>query len=98
MKGIVWYKNRSRGEDKINEIINRYNLMGIEIIKKLNSKNNSLIIFENGDIWRLIAVADNVKAQRCNISLIEQNIEKNFINAIIKPYTTAWPFTAYNYY
>ena len=98
MKGIVWYKNRSCGEEKINEIINRYDLMGIGIIKKINSKNNSLIIFGNGDTWRLMAVADNVIGQKCNISLIEQSIEKDFIDTIIKPCTIASPFTAYNYY
>lgn len=98
MKGIIWYNNRSRGEEKINEIINRYDIMGIRIIKELNSKNNSFVIFENGDIWRLVDATESAKGQKCNISFIEQGIKKDFINIIIKPCTTALPFTAYNYY
>lgn len=98
MKGIIWYNNRSRGEEKINEIINRYDIMGIRIIKELNSKNNSFVIFENGDIWRLVDITESAKGQKCNISFIEQGIKKDFINIIIKPCTTALPFTAYNYY
>lgn len=98
MKGIIWYNNRNRGEEKINEIVNHYNFMGIRIIKKLNSKNNSFVIFENGDIWSLVDATESARGQRCNISFIEQSIKKDFINIIIKPCTTALPFTAYNYY
>ena len=98
MKGIVWYNNRSRGEEKISEIIYHYDFMGIGIIKQINSKNNSFVIFENGDIWRLVGTTDSARGQRCNVSFIEQSIEKDFIDIIIKPCTTALPFIAYNYY
>lgn len=56
------------------------------------------IIFFNNDIWRIVPATKYSKGYRCNISLIDRDIEKSIISDIILPMTISTPYSAYNYY
>lgn len=100
MKGVVWCKTFKCGCDKLTEIINKYvEWYGVEIINTIRrTKNEYRIDFTNGDTWRVARATESSRGIRANIAYIENNINENIIQQIIKPCTTALPFTAYNYY
>jgi hypothetical protein len=100
MKGIVWYTVFEHGCDKLTEIINKYvEWYGEEIIDMvIRTKYEYKINFTNGDTWRVALATESSRGIRANISYIENNINEDIIQQIIKPCTTASPFTAYNYY
>ena len=98
MKGIVWYEDRTRGEEQFNGIIERYKTMGINPIKERKSRYENWVQFENDDFWRLVKATESGRGQRCNISYIDRDIEEIVVNTIIKPCTLPFPYFGYNYY
>lgn len=97
MRGIVWYKNKNKGEEKFFEIINNYKRLNYKVILKKYS-HQIIAYCNNGDFWRLLSVEEGGKGGRTNISLIEKDIKKEIINSIIKPCTILWPFSVIDFY
>lgn len=98
MKGIVWYKIKSFGKVKFEEIISYYRTLKIEINKFQVRDDEARVYFKNGDIWYLIKAETGRCLGRCNVSYIDENIDLEYIEAVIKPCTSLLPYTAYNYY
>lgn len=97
MYGIVWYQNREEGKKQLQKIVDDY-------LNKKNINYNKIIqfpisvIFENGDIWKLLKVGDSSRGHRCNVSFIERCISVEDFNTFIRPVTTLSPYNAYNFY
>ena len=97
MKGVVWGSTFERAVQKLEYIERRYQSLFISIEKKIKSKNEYLIIFENGDIWKA-ATTFTSSRQRCNISYIDTQIDTLFVEQVIKPATSFPPYNAIQYY
>ena len=99
MKGVVWYyKDKEAAINKLLQIKDSYNKIGIEIIKSSQSSNNYSFTFDNGDYWRIIYAGDSSRGYRMNISYISKDISNDIIISMIKHCTTAYPYTAYHFY
>lgn len=99
MKGIIWYySSKEAGIEKLNFLIKRYKAIKINIVNQKNSVNETDVIFDNGDIWKVIKATEQSRGQRCNIGLIERNIPENIIYEVLMPCIRAYPYCAYNYW
>lgn len=100
MKGIVWYKNRDVGFEKMRQIMEGYTRMGIGIENSdlYQSKNQISVKYTNGDIWKCIPVRESQRGNRTNISLIERCIDKELVETVIFPATTPYPYKAFDFY
>ena len=52
MRGVVWGSTFQIAISKLDEIIKQYRRCHILLKRTNKSKNNCLIEFENGDVWR----------------------------------------------
>lgn len=98
MKGVVWGSTFQIATKQLDEIVNSYNLCRIPTKKIMKSKNNYLVVFENGDIWRACGARENMRGIRANVSYIDHMISPIIVDEIIKPCTIAYPFQATHYY
>lgn len=97
MKGIIFCGSScERGNEKLEEIINKYKLTGIEAVKNVYSKSGSWAEFENGDVWRVARASDNARGLRCNVAYVERCVNYNIYRTVIMHCLTAAPFTAIN--
>ena len=94
MLNIVWYRNRYYGKKKFDEIINNCIELGI----KIKVKTREYIIFENGDIWKMLCDIGQHEGLKANICYIERAISKEYINSVILPLTAGVPYHAVCFY
>ena len=94
MKGIVWYKNRDIGFEKMRQIMEGYEMMniGIKNSNLYQSQSQISVEYTNGDIWKC------VRGNRANISLVERAIDKDFLLKVILPITHMPPYKACDFY
>ena len=97
MKGVVWGSTFERAVQQLEHIEHSYQSLFISIEKKIKSKNEYLIIFENGDIWKATTIYTSTR-QRCNVSYIDVQIDTLFVEEVIKPATSFPPYNAIQYY
>lgn len=100
MRGIVWGKTFEYARNKLTEIINDYvRYYGEDIIEDVQcNKYKYEVHFTNGDCWMVKKASESNCGVRCNISYIDNNISVEIRDNIIRPSTSAGPFTAYNFY
>ena len=95
MTGIIWYKTKSKGQIKLEEIIRDYENAHIPIKRYIKGSH---ALFDNGDFWLLASGTETSKGMRANISYIDYNIDGDFINTVINRSTTALPYQGLMYY
>jgi hypothetical protein len=99
MRGIVWAYVAEDANQKLLEIEEDYNRLGIPTHKKVMSQSiSSYIIFENDDMWRVVRASDSGRGYAANVSYIDRRISQEIINTIIKPATKSWPYQAFRFY
>lgn len=100
MRGIVWYKNKEVGLEKMQQIMLQYELMGIKLVKSYprNLKHRFSVAYENGDYWKCIPVRLNERGNRANVSIVERCIDKELFCSIILPQTISYPYKAFDFY
>lgn len=99
MRGIVWAYITEDANQKLLEIEEDYNRLGIPTHKKVISQSiGSYIIFENNDMWRAVRASDSGRGYAANVSYIDRRISQEIINTIIKPATKSWPYQAFRFY
>ena len=98
MTGIIWYKTKQKGFMRLDELIEDYNKMNVDIQIMQNNISGVYIRFSNDDIWIVAPATDSSKARTSNIALIDNDIEQDIINKIIMPTLKSKPFQAYNFY
>ena len=99
MRGIVWAYITADANQKLLEIEEDYNRLGIPTHKKVMSDSiGSYIIFANDDMWRVVRASDSGRGYAANVSYIDRRISQEIINTIIKPATKSWPYQAFRFY
>ncbi len=100
MKGIVWYKNRDIGFEKMRQIMEGYEMMqiGIENSDLYQSKDQISVKYTNGDIWKCVPARESMRGHRTNISLVERTIDEKFLREVILPTTYMPPYKACDFY
>ena len=98
IRGIVWAYLMEDGNAQLQRIVNDYKRLNINPARQRISQQESWIIFDNGDYWKVRRATDSSRGHRANISYIDHRIEQEWINNIIKPQTILPPYQAYNYY
>ncbi len=98
MRGLVWGFTFSDGRNKLEEIEQNYNYIGIKTIRKINSKNNCLVEFDNGDMWRVARYSESSRGLRANISYVDIRIDPEFVMTVVKHSTYLPPYNAIHYF
>lgn len=100
MRGIVWYKNKDVGFEKMQSIMRGYKVMGVDPLESYprNYKDQVSVAYENGDYWKCIPVRESARGNRTNISIIERCIDKDLVETVIFPATTSYPYKAFDFY
>ena len=97
IKGIIWCNDIENGLEKLNSVIKDYKPF-YDISWKVSSKDSSIVVFSNNDIWEVLTTKHNGYGVRCNISYIDHNIDKEYIESVIIPATISLPFNGIQYY
>lgn len=98
MRGIIWAYRLEDGLQELEEVIEDYKKIGVEVARKQLISTNSWVIFGNGDYWKVVAAANHSCGHRANVSYIDYRIDPECIDTIIKPATVFPPFQAFRYY
>ena len=98
MRGIVWGYTFRDGVNKLKEIEENYNRIGIKSDNKRKTKNNYSIIFSNGDNWQVARYSESSRGLKANISYVDIRIDLEFVNTIIKYSTYLPPYNAIRYF
>ena len=98
MIGIVWYCYKENGKERLEKVIEDYKRMGIEVAHAIRSHNETEILFENKDVWRMVRGSDSQRGRCCNVSLIERSIPIDIYECVIRPCTKALPYQAIGFY
>lgn len=81
------------------EIASKYESMGIGLEKPLiKTKYELQSYFTNGDFWSTASVSNNRYGRRCNVAYIDDTIDPEVVDTVIKPCVTLGPYYAYNYF
>lgn len=97
IKGIIWCNNIENGLRKLDSIIKDYRYFS-DVDWNEYRRNSRTVIFKNGDIWKVLTDKYNGYGERCNISYIDHNINKGYIDSVIMPATISLPFNGVWYY
>ena len=98
MKGIIWYKEKQKGLERLDRLIEDYAKINIGVLTIRDNQLDTYIHFLNDDVWLLVPATDRSRGRACNVSLIDSRIDKHIINTIIMPTVKANPYRAYNFY
>lgn len=98
MKGIIWGSSITRAQDQLKQVCYKYKIIGIKCKQERHSHYMSEIIFENGDLWIALKACENARGYRCNISYIDDSIDNDIVDRIIRPATRALPFDGIKYF
>lgn len=98
MKGAVWGSTFQIASKKLDEVIEQYTMYRIPPRRVTKSKYNYWVEFENGDVWRACSARESMRGIKSNVAYIDQMISPIFVDTVIKPCTTAFPFQAVHYY
>lgn len=97
IKGIIWCNNIENGLRELDSIIKNYRLF-YNISWREYSKDSNSVVFSNNDIWEVLTTKYNGYGAHCNISYIDHNIDKEYIESVIIPATISLPFNGIQYY
>lgn len=99
MTGIVWGSTFKRALDKIKEIEKSYKRYRTSnLIFKRKNKYSYELTYDNGDRWIACKAVESLRGYKCNISYIDVNIPKDYVETIIMPSTVAGPYQAIKYF
>lgn len=103
MVGIIWRLGGQQSyEDAVSYletvVLSEYKQMGIKIKNKTAEKYDYHVMFENGDLWRIVLLNDTARGYKANVSLIPYDTPPELVNGIVVNVTTRMPFQAFNYY
>lgn len=98
IKGIVWGKTLERALLQLERIKSDYTHANIEIIKEQKNHCSHYILFSNGDEWYAVRAVESQRGRRCNVSFIDDMIDTEIVNTVIKPITKMLPFSIWQYY
>ena len=99
MRGIIWAYLSEGANEQLLEIEEQYARMGVKPIQRvINKGTGSWILFNNGDVWRVVRASDNGRGHSANVSYIDRRISQEVINTIIKPATKSMPYQAFHFY
>lgn len=86
------------GNVELQRMIDNYIAMQHAITSQVISKNNSRVIFDNGDEWRVLTATENRRGIRCNIAYIDRTIDKHIVETVIQRTMVSMPYMAYKYF
>ena len=99
MKGIIWGNTLKNASNKLNEVEENYKrYKTANLIRKIKTKNEHILEFDNGDYWIAKSARESARGCRCNISYIDATIPLEFVETVIKPCTSAGPYQAIKYF
>lgn len=98
IRGIVWGKSLERALSKFEQIKSGYTYAHIEVIKEQKNHQSYYILFSNGDEWYAVKAAESQRGRRCNVSFIDDMIDTEIVNTVIRPITKMSPFSIWQYY
>ena len=98
MKGIIWYKEKQKGLECLDRLIEDYAKMNIGILTMRKSHSETYVHFLNDDVWKVVPATNQSRGRACNIALIDSDIDGETVYAIIMPTVKAYPYQAYNFY
>ena len=98
MKGVVWGSTFQIATKKLDSVIEDYITYRINPKRIVKTKYNYYVEFENGDFWRACAARESARGLKTNIAYIDYMISPIFVDEVIKPCLTAYPFQASHYY
>lgn len=99
MRGIIWGVDRGSCGRKLEALIKDYELYwNIKTFEIKETRDRVRVKFENGDIWEAyVAHESNSCGKRCNVSLIDSDIDADLIHGI-QTCTICPPYGAISYY
>ena len=99
MRGIIWGADRNVCGRRLERLIKEYELCWeAKPLEIKETRDKIWVKFEYGDVWEAyVANESNSCGKRCNVSLIDSDIDADLIHKI-ETYTTCPPYSAIGYF
>lgn len=99
MRGIIWGADRNACGRRLERLIKDYELYwDAKPLEIKETKDKIWVKFEYGDVWEAyVAHESNSCGKRCNVSLIDSDIDADLIYKI-EACTTCSPYGAIGYF
>ena len=96
MRGLVWGSTYEIGKRMLESVKEEYLFSGYKIVEEVNSKNSrtNYIIFNNGDVWKVVSPTDSARGNKANLSYVDNNITDVDALSMIRACTIARPWNA----
>lgn len=99
MRGIIWYQeNKEDAQELLEDMIEKYERMGVSRSAYRQMKDTLTVEFENGDKWDVFRATESRRGHKCNISYISRLIPEEVVHVLIIPCTMSYPYHAINYW
>lgn len=98
IRGIIWGNTLEEAKEELLRFKHNYIAFHQKVVHEVDSPLAGVIEFECGDLWEAKKIDEKYRGIRCNISYISSKIDKEFVNTIIIPCTTAPPYHGIYYY
>lgn len=87
MKCIIFVSNgnKSKGSEKLNEIVSEKITQGIELIQRRRSSISDYAIFSDGEQWIVLPANTTARGNKWIKAYVDKEISKDIIQAIIEP-------------
>ena len=94
MKGVIWGQTFESAKEQLDKIIYNYEKNGCGKVRITKDQ----VLFCNGDVWAIKNASNSTPGLRANIAYIDNRIDTQIIDEVIKPSLTLLPYTAIHYY
>ena len=99
MRGIVWGLTMEAAVKKLEEIENDYDKYDTaKVLTKRKSSSVYELLYTNGDYWIACRASESARGHKCNISYVDDRIDIDFVQDVIRHCTCLGPYQAYRYY
>lgn len=98
MRGLVWGLTFNDGLLQMQKIEQSYLFLGYSIVRKISGNQSYHVVFDNGDIWKVVRSVESARGHRANISYVDIRISQEFIETIIRHCTYLPPYNAIRYF
>ena len=85
IKDIIWCLKIEDGKAELEQMVERYKYWDINVEKEYRFSMSPMVIFDNGDAWRVRPAHESNRGERCHISYIQHGIPFDFIDNVIMP-------------
>lgn len=98
MKGLVFGRTFERASRELDDITENYKRYRYKVVKKIKTKYQYQVVFDNGDVWRATNASESSRGSKANVAYIDREIDDEVVQTVILRCVAMGPWNATHYY